>query len=271
MKIIQAKGQTCNQFWIYSNFLADAIENNEIFAIWVPDIKFNEFPSLLNSPYVVFPLYSKGLAVFFGFVNYINFINFFFKNKIILKTVQFFINNFTNHKFLICDVNVRKSKYKFKHLDKIINSFRPPINICNNIDVKIKSLKSKNDLIFGIHIRRGDYITYQKGKYFFSFSQYALILSNIIKITNTKNVVFILISNEKIDRTFFSGFNCYFPSSSLVSEDLYFLSQADYILGPPSTFSAWSSLYNNSFLYFIENPDSEIRFNNFIDIKSIWF
>ena len=30
MKIVQATGQTCNQFWIYSNFLADAIENNEL-------------------------------------------------------------------------------------------------------------------------------------------------------------------------------------------------------------------------------------------------
>jgi len=65
MNIVQATGQTCNQFWIYSNFLADSIEKNEKFAIWVPDKIFVYFPGLLNSENIIYPLYKKKYLLFF--------------------------------------------------------------------------------------------------------------------------------------------------------------------------------------------------------------
>ena len=96
-------------------------------------------------------------------------------------------------------------------------------------------------------------------------------MEHVLRIFNSFNVAFLLISNEEIDKSFFVDYNCYFSSSNLMAEDLYLLSQTDYILGPPSTFSAWASLYKNSPLYFIENAESDCTINEFIDIKSIWF
>lgn len=56
-----------------------------------------------------------------------------------------------------------------------------------------------------------------------------------------------------------------------MAEDLFSLSKADYIIGPPSTFSAWASLYGTVPLYFIESSNSDFKIPDFINIKDIWF
>jgi hypothetical protein len=43
------------------------------------------------------------------------------------------------------------------------------------------------------------------------------------------------------------------------------------LVGPPSTFSAWASLYGNIPIYFIESIDNEFGVNDFQSIKNIWF
>lgn len=271
MKVVQASGQTCNQFWIYSNFLADAIERNEKFAIWVPDITLIDFTNLMNSTYIKYPLYSKRIVSYWGYYRYMEFINTVFNNKFTLALFKFLINRFTIHQFEISDVFVKKSLFKFDHLGIIMDSFLPSKLICSNVLEIIGNIKESNNLIVGVHLRMGDYKTYQNGKYYYSNFQYVHILQDVLRLFNSFNVAFLLISNEEIDKSFFLGFNCYFSSSKIMAEDLYLLSQADYILGPPSTFSAWASLYKNSSLYFIENPDADFKVNEFIDIKSLWF
>ena len=185
MKIIQAKGQTCNQFWIYSNFLADAIERNENFAIWVPDIRLNDFPNLLNSNYIKYPLYSKNLVMFLGYYRYIKLIDTVFNNKVTIIFFKFFINKFTIHRFEIVDVGAKKSLYKFDHLTKIIDSFLPSKLVCDNVFKIIGNIKECNNLIIGIHLRKGDYKTYQNGKYYYSNSQYFYIMEHVLRIFNS--------------------------------------------------------------------------------------
>jgi hypothetical protein len=118
MKIVQATGQTCNQFWIYSNLLADSIEKNEKFAIWVPDTSFVYFPNLFNSDNIISPLYNKYLLHFYGFIKYTKSINFLFNNKITFILFEYFINNHTSHSLTKLNVDLIKSKYKLKHLKK---------------------------------------------------------------------------------------------------------------------------------------------------------
>lgn len=58
---------------------------------------------------------------------------------------------------------------------------------------------------------------------------------------------------------------------NLMAEDLYSLSKADYIIGPPSSYSAWASLYGSVPLCFIEDSKADFSISDFIDIKDIWF
>lgn len=271
MIIVQATGQTCNQFWIYSNFLADAIERDQKFAIWVPERGFENFLNLLSSKYILYPLYYKSLVKLIGFNKYVDFLTLLFCNKFSLIWFNYFIIRFTNHSFIIADVLIKKSTFKYQHLDKLIFSFIPSQSIVKNVEGVIRNIKKKNDLIIGIHLRRGDYKTYQNGKFFYSNSQYSTIIEQVLRIFNNNKLAFLLVSNEEIDSMVFNKYNCYFSSGSLMAQDLYLLSQADYILGPPSTFSAWASLYNSSPLYFVENPELDFSINDFVDIKSSWF
>ena len=51
---------------------------------------------------------------------------------------------------------------------------------------------------------------------------------------------FVVFSDETIDESHFEGLPCYFAHGSAV-EDQWLMSQCDYLMGPPSTFSAWAS------------------------------
>lgn len=271
MKIVQATGQTCNQFWIYSNFLAEAIEYNEKFAIWVPDISFEYFPNLLNSEYISYPLYSARLARFFGYKRYIKALNYCFSNKFSIKFFQYIINYIPNQSFIIADVLTKKSEYKHKNIEQLLQLYIPSESIANKVDLFIENIRKDYEIIIGVHIRYGDYRTFQKGKYFFNLKEYYDFIKNCKELFRDKKIAFLITSNEKIDITFFKNYDCFNLSDSLMAEDLFCLSKTDYILGPPSTFSAWASLYNNIPLYFIETPKIDFRKIDFIDIKSVWF
>jgi hypothetical protein len=142
MKIVQATGQTCNQFWIYSNFISEAIEYNAQFAIWVPNVNFEYYPDLLNCSFIKYPLFNKKIANKIGVKKYLRFIDLLFNKKYIVKIFQFLINNFTIHQFIIADVGTPKSRFRFKQQDLILKYFEPSFYIKNNGKSILKNVKS---------------------------------------------------------------------------------------------------------------------------------
>jgi hypothetical protein len=116
-----------------------------------------------------------------------------------------------------------------------------------------------------VHVRKGDYKHWQDGKYFFSDLQYAFFMKLIseIFINNGNKIKFALCSNEPI--------SCDSPMlnySALISkgteiEDLCLLSNCDYIIGPPSSFSAWASFIGKVPLLHIENEAQDINLDKF--------
>jgi len=271
MKIVQATGQTCNQFWIYSNFLADAIERDQKFAIWVPERGFENFANLLKSKYIIYPLFSNRLVKLTGFSIYVDILTYIFNNKFSLIVFNYLINSFTNHSFELVGIQNKFSHFRHTHLNMILETFRPSKSICYFVNEFMNKIKKKNDIIIGIHLRRGDYSAYANGRYLYSDFQYVTIMESVSKMFKKKNIAFLIISNQEIDQSSFSKFNCYFSNSKLMAEDLYLLGKTDYIAGPPSTFSAWASIYESIPLYFIENLEFDFTLNDFIDIKNLWF
>ena len=271
MKIVQATGQTCNQFWIYSNCLADAIEKKEKFAIWIPDIAFEYFPHLLDSELISYPLYSKKLASLFGYKQYIKVLKTLFGNKFSIRFFNFLINLLPNQSFIIADVFIEKSKYRYKNLERLLASYTPLESIVLKVDDFMCAIRDEYEIIIGVHIRYGDYRTYNNGKYFYTLEEYSDFFKNIKKIFKGKKIAFYIVSNEVIDVTFFKDYNCFYLPNSLMVEDLYSLSKTDYIIGPPSTFSGWASLRGNTPLFFLEDSKCNFEFSDFIDIKDVWF
>lgn len=271
MKIVQATGQTCNQLWIYSNFIADAIENNEKFAIWVPDPEFIHYSNLLNSRFIYFPLSSKLLINLFGFEKYVKFLSRLLLNKYCLYIVRiiFVFIPSIDFKIVGTETNVPNINRQ-KHINKIKHIFQPNIETKNFIDKQFSELKQHYDLIIGIHIRYGDYRTYKNGLYFFELEEYKYFLRNISKIFINKKIAFFIASNEDIIKDCFSEFKHFSSIECSPLNDLIGLSKCDYICGPPSTFSAWASFYGHVPLYFIENINQFIARDSFINIEDVW-
>lgn len=261
--LTDAGGQTCNRFFEYLYYLKKSILYNEKLKVLIPDITIEDYPNLIQNPYISFPLYNHTLTLFLGLKKNIKFIT-------ILK--KYFINQHLQplYYYLSC------KKWKFvvgqkkwtededysmirKHLQHI---FTPK----NDIQIKVDSFidkKSKDTITVGVHIRWGDYKTWRNGQYYFSEETYYNYMKSISEQLKDqkKNILFIIASNGDVCLEHFDKLNCIRIPNSSATEDLYALSKCNYIIGPLSTYSTWISLIYNIPMYCIENKDDYKNIN----------
>jgi len=154
------------------------------------------------------------------------------------------IHNFSKYKELIKDYFEPVGDYK-----QIINDF-------------IKRIRTNCDILIGVHIRRGDYQNWMGGKYYFQDAVYSEYMKQLEGIFPNRKIKFLMCSNEIINDASFSNFRI---SMGLNHElmDMYSLAQCDFLIGPPSTFTNWASIYGNVPLYKIRDADSIITLENF--------
>jgi hypothetical protein len=86
--------------------------------------------------------------------------------------------------------------------------------------------------VVGIHIRHGDYKTFEGGRYFYSFEQYAVVMRDIRALFPGEAVRFLVCSNAELDAKAFGDLDFIGGTGHFV-EDLYALAQCDYLAGPP--------------------------------------
>jgi hypothetical protein len=156
----------------------------------------------------------------------------------------------------------------YLHLD-YRNILLPLFHFDNTIttiaDSIIKKLRTQNDVLIAFHIRRGDYINFEEGKYYYSFDQYSDFINQTTQIFPDRKICFIVASNEQCDTklNLKEKTNCFFSNES-APVDLLLLSQCDYLIGPPSTFSLWASYYGNVPQILIRSGSQMIKTEDFI-------
>jgi hypothetical protein len=150
-----------------------------------------------------------------------------------------------------------------KYKEEVINYWTPNKSYLDKVNFFNAKYRENAAVLIGIHIRRGDYKTFQDGKYFFDDSTYQNIILQISKLSilKGKSFAFCICSDDK-NVNLEIAFPIYNESRQFVI-DLYLLSKCDYIIGPPSTFSAWASFYGNKPLAVINNKDMIIREDDF--------
>ena len=147
-----------------------------------------------------------------------------------------------------------------KHADVIRHTFKPNQSYMQHIE-QLKNEQFINyDAIVGVHIRRGDYKDYNNGIWFYSNEEYIHFMDQVLqlKLFENKTVAFLICSNEELNYEQFHRFNIIIPTKHFV-ENLYALSLCDYIIGPPSTFTAWASFYGKVPLLHLFNKGHTIR------------
>lgn len=111
---------------------------------------------------------------------------------------------------------------------------------------RLENLKSQDYIFIGVHIRRGDYKTWKGGKYYFEdsvFKQYMDKISLELSSRGKNKQMFILFSNENLN--FEESENIVISKENWYI-DQYIMSQCNYLIGPPSTFTFWASYISNA-------------------------
>ncbi|MBN2779199.1 MAG: hypothetical protein JXR36_16325 [Bacteroidales bacterium] len=270
MIILHADGQTCNKLFTYLNYAADSMDSGEIIVVLSPDITTRDYPNLLNSGIIRYPFYSKLLAYLIGYRTYINLLQLIMGNKYIIRIFQIFFRWIPSISFIKAPTGSHKSDNTQKYANELKTLFTPNLEITREVEVYFQSVRKVSEIICGVHIRYGDYKTWQGGKYYYSIKQYHSVMLKVKELFSTQLISFFISSNEHIDLLQFTDCNCFILPDSTSTKDLYGLSISDYIIGPPSTFSGWASFHGNTPLHFIEKPDAKINLASFKYISEIW-
>ena len=112
----------------------------------------------------------------------------------------------------------------------------------------------------GVHIRRGDYAQWQDGIYCYEDEVYADHINKFASLHEGTAVHVYLSTNdasvtaedyrERCPRV------CIHLLGGSAPEDLFMLSECDYLIGPPSTFSLVAAMYRDILLYRMDNSDA---------------
>lgn len=263
MRIIcDAPGQTCNRLWTYVASVAECIAESKKMVIIFFDWTIEDFPNLLNCPFIYFPLWHKWyLERGNGWNNYKGLTWKATHNERMDRIFKFFgcvkgWQTRTDTRYLA------QTKKQLQHI------FRPKDEITSKAENLIKELRKNSDIIVGIHIRRGDYATWNDGKFFYSLEQYHQFMLRIKETHKDKRVAFFISSNENFSTDIFKDCTCMRfdkePSGAIL--DLYTLSICDLIIGPFSSYSRWASFIGEVPLCFIETKEQDFKDENFSKI-----
>lgn len=263
MRIIcDAPGQTCNRLWTYVASVAQCIAERKKMAILFYDWTIEDFPNLLHCPFIYFPLYHKWyLERGNGWNNYKGLTWKITHNE---KWDRIF-------KFLGCTkgwttrTDTRYLTQTKKDLQRI---FRPKDAIMNKAEGLIGKIRQTSDIVVGVHIRRGDYATWNDGRFFYELEEYHQFMLRVQELYKDHRVSFFISSNENFSLDIFKRCECQRfgkePSGAIL--DLYTLSICDRIIGPFSSYSRWASFIGEVPLCFLENKDQQFTKDSFSTI-----
>src|SRR5690554_5266050 len=175
-------------------------------------------------------------------------------------------SNFTefSKKPLVKGWNFRVFDLTAKFQDYFVKKYSLlPIYYQNNTLYRRISKMDRNiQVVVGVHIRRGDHRSWQDGKYFFSDDVYQEYMHSLrIKLEQSfKKPVFIIFSNEDVsiaekENVILSRNDWYI--------DQFLMSQCDYLIGPPSTFTLWASYIGKVRYFHFEDDQTQVDLDNF--------
>jgi len=134
----------------------------------------------------------------------------------------------------------------------------------NMLTREIAKWKSAGIAVVGVHLRRGDYQRFKGGKYFYSDSVYERIMLSIEKLTSKGGGLtkFVLFSNENFSIAPGGNLDYTFSRNDWLT-DHHLMSQCDYLVGPPSTFTLWASYIGKVPFHHIYDPKVAIDMSSF--------
>lgn len=116
--------------------------------------------------------------------------------------------------------------------------------------------------VVGLHVRRGDYRSWENGRYFYGDDNYADFVYRIRSLLREQGLdsEVIVFSSEP---TALADKLRLHQSVNLWIVDHYLMSKCDYLLGPPSTFTMWASFIGHAKYYHVRDLAQVFELSNF--------
>ena len=130
-------------------------------------------------------------------------------------------------------------------------------------------------LRLGVHIRRGDYAQWRNGQYFFDDAVYAAYINKFAEMHPDKTIHVYLSTNDS--QVTADAYQQLCPKVAVhhlqgsAPEDLFMLSECDYVIGPPSTFSLVAAMYRDIPLYRMDTADAAQMMEEGYKRFAYWF
>lgn len=158
-----------------------------------------------------------------------------------------------------------------KHCDFIRSHLRFNESINTETSHFIDSLRKKNQLVVGIHVRRGDFKEFDGGRHYFEWCDYAAYAKELKKLLANKKVGFVICTDsaKQYSKMHFGSLETQLSSFDSAG-DMAVLSKCDYIISPGrSTFSGWSSFIGEVPLLCMSSANLDFKLSDFITIRSL--
>lgn len=130
-------------------------------------------------------------------------------------------------------------------------------------------------LRLGVHIRRGDYAQWQGGIYCYDDETYARHIRHFAALHPDRAIHVYLSTNDASVSAEHYQELCPDVSVHLLRgsapEDLFMLSECDYLIGPPSTFSLVAAMYRDVPLYRMDSADDTRMTADGFKLFDYWF
>lgn len=171
---------------------------------------------------------------------------------------------FLKYRADICDLFQIDQQYKDVVREKMEELERPSNSNSNTPILRL-----------GVHVRRGDYAQWKDGIYCYDDETYASHINRFAEFHSDKEIHVYLSSNdplvkEEIFQSLCSHVHIHFLAGN-VPEDLYMLSECDYLIGPPSTFSLVAAMYRDIPLYRMDTADAMNMTTEGFRLFDYWF
>ncbi len=127
-----------------------------------------------------------------------------------------------------------------KHAEAIRDYFQIIPKHQDAVETLVSGIRSKSELVVGVHLRLGDYSKFRGGRYFYPVHRYVAAMHRIRRQFQGRSISFLVCSNVNLDREDFGDLDVHFGTGHLV-EDMYSFAKCDHLVGPPSSYTGWAS------------------------------
>ena len=165
-----------------------------------------------------------------------------------------------------------------KYRDEITDLFTLDSQYTDPVKAKMQKVEqgSTGSIVrLGVHIRRGDYRIFHDGKYLYDDEVYQRHIRRFMMLHPGKAIhVYIATNDPEVKESSYqeqcpgAHVHCLGGSSP---EDLFMLSECDYLIGPPSTYSLVAAMYRDIPLYRMDVTDESMMNQETFKRFDYWF